>query len=97
VTQIQSLLTEIRDRLKTIQPAKEVMDTKDLAAYTGFSESYIRALRAKYKIPFSKKGGTIRYLKRRIDAWLDEDTIRTAEDEIRVNKEQAKTPVLKAI
>ena len=78
-----SLLSEILATLKAQQPAKEVMNAKEVADYLGISTSYLSELTADNKIPFVKIGtGKGRNLFRKVDVdkWLEEHTVHSATD-----------------
>lgn len=88
-----ALLTEIRDLLKARQPAKEIMNHAECADYLGCGKTFVYNLRAEYKIPFSKVLGRIFFVKKNIDRWLEDCTVLSAANEVRINKEQSKEPI----
>jgi excisionase family DNA binding protein len=68
-------------RKAALNPAKEVMDIKDLCAYLGIGKSKIYALIRERKIPASRIGRQYRFSKEVIDSWLKENLI-TAEPQM---------------
>ena len=51
----------------------EVMSYKGLSAYLKLSQNTLRHKVMNGKIPCIKVDGTVRFLKRKIDAWLEEN------------------------
>jgi len=68
---------------------KDIMSTKELAQYVGFSRSKIYQLIRQKKIPASKIGRQYKFSKDMIDAWLKEQIITLPK------KSQAKLPMEK--
>jgi excisionase family DNA binding protein len=54
---------------------KDIMSTKELSQYIGFSKSKIYQLIRQRKIPASKIGRQYKFSKEMIDAWLKEKII----------------------
>jgi len=54
---------------------KDIMSTKELSQYIGFSKSKIYQLIRQKKIPASKIGRQYKFSKEIIDAWLKEKII----------------------
>jgi len=54
---------------------KDIMSTKELSQYIGFSKSKIYQLIRQKKIPASKIGRQYKFSKEMIDAWLKEKMI----------------------
>ncbi|MFQ5867576.1 MAG: helix-turn-helix domain-containing protein [bacterium] len=54
---------------------KDIMSTKELSQYIGFSKSKIYQLIRQKKIPASKIGRQYKFSKEMIDAWLKEKII----------------------
>lgn len=55
----------------------DLMDYSELALYLSVSESYLRRMVMKRSIPYIKIGRSVRFKKQRIEAWLDERTIKS--------------------
>jgi excisionase family DNA binding protein len=53
-------------------PTDEVMDYRGLSKYLKFAYGTLRHKVMRGEIPFYKIGGSVRFSKRQIDAWLEE-------------------------
>jgi len=59
--------------MKEIEPqTDEVMSYKGLSAYLKLSQNTLRHKVMNGKIPFFKIDGTVRFSKKKIDAWIEE-------------------------
>lgn len=88
MTELQ-ILQEIRDLLTAYTPAREVMTADEAAEYLRVSRAHLWELKLKYRLPFSKMGkGRIAFRKGDLDNWLNTNTIRKPEDEIRWQKQE---------
>jgi len=80
-----ALLTEIRDLLRASKPQKEIMNAKETAVYLGVSPSYLWGdLKGTYALPFVRIGKRVMFRKKDVDQWLEERTVRNAQDERRL-------------
>jgi excisionase family DNA binding protein len=61
--------------LSSMNPAKEVMDIKEVGAYLGLGKSKIYAMIRAREIPASRIGRQYRFSKEVVDAWLRERLI----------------------
>lgn len=60
---------------------KTIMNTDEVAKYTGYVKKYIYKLTGEKKIPHYKRGGKVFFRKEEIDQWMHENRVRT-DDEI---------------
>jgi len=72
------LLKQINKRLEDISSRKEVMSINDLAAYTGWTTSYLYQLTRKRQIPFYRPSGkTIFFRRSEIEDWIFQHRVAT--------------------
>jgi excisionase family DNA binding protein len=70
---------------------KDIMSTKELSQYLGFSKSKIYQLIRQKKIPASKIGRQYKFSKEMIDAWIKEKIITLPEEpQAKVSQEKKK-------
>ena len=54
---------------------KEWLSIKEVISIYGISDSSQYTMRKERKIPYSKIGGTIRYSKKKLDKWFEDNAI----------------------
>ena len=86
---IEKLLEEIVDLLRTQHPATEVMGIREAAAYMDMGESFFRELIALYQIPHApikgKKGrGRILIRKADLDAFIESRIVSNPKDAMKL-------------
>ena len=59
--------------------AKTMLDTKEAAAFVGYSERHLYQLTCKRLIPYYKHG-RLRFDKRELEAWLKEKRVKTQKE-----------------
>jgi len=80
---IRAIGDYVFDRLKSLVIAHEkhgddyILDVKELAAYLRVDENWIYQRTRKHEIPFIKKGKYCLFKKSAIDAWLNEDAVKS--------------------
>jgi len=73
VTQLlQAILAELRrDKRDTTKPVREILTLKEAADYLRFSPDTIREKIRLQQIPFYRVGGSIRFRRSKLDAWVN--------------------------
>lgn len=64
----------LRENTSQIVPSR-YLDVSGTAAYCGITERQVRALVFRREIPFTKVGRLLRFDVRRLDAWLEANTV----------------------
>lgn len=72
LSSIQRLEEKIKDLENVLtykQEQKDTMFVPEVAAFTGYTENYIRVLASKREIPHYKKGHKLLFSKKEIERW----------------------------
>ena len=68
----------MRARASVVTPRWLTID--EAAAYTGFAKGTLYHMVSDRRIPFVKKGRSIRFDRRRLDEWMEIDVIPSVDD-----------------
>lgn len=95
---LKDYFTELRTA--TLLAGKEVLTVEEAALYTGYTTSYLYALKSKGEVPCYKRGNAVFFKKSELADWLTANRIPTRSERLReyADRERAKNnPKIKTI
>lgn len=78
---LKDYFTELRTA--TLLAGKEVLTVEEAALYTGYTTSYLYALKSKGEVPCYKRGNAVFFKKSELADWLTANRIPTRSERLR--------------